>query len=148
MRHTCVTPCVYFLTRICESVFQVVSSFQLLGSKKVIYFCLASMSATFPAHFIVLGLRNVTTEKIIVNLKRTNLLYIHVIQSYLYLNSFYGRPHNWEKRLFSSSCLPVCPSVRVENPLHFIWGEGEWLLISVEKIRVCLKSDENSKHFK
>lgn len=88
MRHTCVTSCAQFLTRICDSVFQVVSSSQLFGSKRGIYFCLASMSATIPAHFIVLGLRNVTTEKNYSEPKRTNLFFIHVIQSYLYLNSF------------------------------------------------------------
>lgn len=112
MRHTCVTPCAQFLTRICDSVFQVVPSFQFLESKRGIYFCSASMSATIPAHFIVLGLCNVTAEKNYCEPKRTNLFYIHVIQSYLYLKSFQGCSHLRKATIFfvKSARLYFSPS--------------------------------------
>jgi hypothetical protein len=127
------------------TVFQVVSSFQVLGSKRGIHFCLASMRATLTAHFIVVGLSNVTTENIVVSLKRTNLFSVHVIQSYLYLNSFEGRSHSSEKRFCFVKSARLSFHPRGKLVIFYIggWVSGE---ICRENSSL-LKSDKNGRHF-
>jgi hypothetical protein len=112
------------------SVFQVVSSLQLLGSKRGIrvYFYLVLMRATFPAHFIVLRINNVTTEKECSEPKRINMFYIHVIQSYLYLNTVFKRVRIVAKSdyLLCQVCPSVLPSARKTHDILYLerWGGG------------------------
>jgi hypothetical protein len=64
---------------------------------------------------------------------------------------FEARSQNCEKRLYASSCLPVCPSVRPSARMEQLgshWMDFHKIFRqSLEKIQVSLKSDKNNRRF-
>jgi hypothetical protein len=78
-------------------------------------------------------------------------IYVWTVGIYLFL--FLTDLQNCEKRLSTSSCLSIRPSVRPHGTTRLpldgfneIWYLG-FFRKSVEKIRVLLKSDENNRCF-
>ena len=66
--------------------------------------------------------------------------------------NFYARSQNCERRLSATSCLLVCPSVRMEQ-LGSHWADFHEIRYQsifrkyVEKVQVSLKSDKNNAYF-